>query len=101
MQRVCFSLRLKEDRIDEYLKAHQVWPELLDKMKKSGIQNYSMFLAKDGMVIGYLEAEDPEESLRKLEKTDVSKRWEAKMSQYFQGDDSENINWLEQYFYMP
>ena len=103
MQRVCFLLKLKEDRIDDYLKAHQVWPELIDEMKKVGIQNYSMFLRQDGLVVGYLEAPDCKEALRQLEKTDVSQRWEASVAEYFEGagGDSENLDWLEQYFYMP
>ena len=30
MKRVCFLLRVKKDRVDDYLRAHDVWPEVRD-----------------------------------------------------------------------
>jgi len=99
MKQVCFLLRVKRDRVEDYVKAHQIWPELLDVMREAGIRNYSLFLRGDGMVVGYLEAEDPEESLRRVGETDVSRRWEQSMAEYFeQGGGVEE--WLSQYFYM-
>ena len=100
MKQVCFLLRLKHDRIDDYLKAHQVWPELLDVMREAGIRNYSLFLREGGMVVGYLEAENPEESLRKVAETEVSQRWEEGMAEYFEDDGGGLEEWLRQYFYM-
>ncbi len=36
---------MKPDRIDEYVAAHDVWPEMLDAIKAAGIRNYTIFLA--------------------------------------------------------
>ena len=39
-QRVGFVLRVKPDRVDEYVLAHrEVWPEMLEALKDAGIRN--------------------------------------------------------------
>ena len=101
MKRVCFLLQLRKERIADYLEAHQVWPEMLDAMREAGIRNYSLFHREDGMVVGYLEAEDPEESFRRLGETDVSRRWEEGMAEYFEGGERGALKHLVQYFHMP
>lgn len=103
MQRVCSVLRVKKDRIGDYLAAHQVWPEMLQAMHDAGIRNYSLFMAKDGMIVEYLEAENPAEALRKVSQTDVSRRWEQRMAEFLEtGDDPHSgaVQSLDQYFYM-
>ena len=102
MKRVCFLLQLKKDRMDDYLDGHEVWPELLDEMSKAGITNYSLFLRDDGLIVGYLEAENPEEALHKVSQSDVSRRWEEGMAQYLESgdvDDSKSKP-LREYFHM-
>ena len=100
MQRVCFLLKLKNDKIQQYLKAHQVWPEMLDVMTRSGIQNYSIFLTDDGMLINYFEAEDPAKSLQLAGQSEVSKRWQKYISEYFETDGSQNFVCLNPVFYL-
>lgn len=105
MQRVCFLLRIKRDRVEEYKQAHEpVWPQMLAAMHEVGISNYSMFLCPDGLLIGYFEADDPEESLRRLGKTDVNRRWQKHMAPYFEsgsGDLEQGApEWVEPVFYM-
>ena len=103
MQRVCFVLQVKTDRIRDYLSAHQVWPEMEKAMSDAGIGNYSMFVRDDGLLVGYFEAEDPEASLRSLGQTDINRRWQEHMAEYFQiGGDSERggVQWLDQYYYL-
>ena len=103
MQRVCFVLRVRKDRIGDYLAAHQVWPEMLQAMHDAGIRNYSMFMAEDGMAVGYLEAENPEEALRQVGQTNVSRRWQDHMAQYFEsGSDPQTkaVQRLDEYFYL-
>ena len=59
MQRVCFTLQVKADRLDEYKRRHrEVWPEMLDALSRTGWTNYSLFLRGDGLLIGYLETPD-------------------------------------------
>ena len=53
MERVCFELRVRADRLDEYRERHRaVWPEMLAALSST---NYSLFLAPDGLLVGYLE----------------------------------------------
>jgi L-rhamnose mutarotase len=57
--RICFLLKVRPDRVEEYRKRHSgVWPELRDALRATGWKNYSLFLRHDGMLVGYLEAED-------------------------------------------
>ena len=104
MERVCFLLRVKKEKLDDYLKAHQVWPEMLDAIRKAGIRNYSQFYGPDGLLVGYLEAENVQQSLQKIGQTDISKRWQEHMAEYFEGGSGDmkegGIDWMEQYFYL-
>lgn len=55
--RVCFLLKVRRDKLEEYKKRHsQVWPEMQDALRATGWRNYSLFLRTDGLVVGYLEA---------------------------------------------
>ena len=37
MERVCFRLKVKVDRLDEYIERHaQVWPEMLAALRETG-----------------------------------------------------------------
>ena len=104
MERVCFLLRVKKDRVQDYLKAHDVWPELNTAMQEVGMSNFSLFMRKDGLVVGYFEAEDPQESLRKLSLTDVNRRWDEYMAEFFEGGagnmEEDGVEWLKQYYYL-
>ena len=45
MARAAFVLRIKPDRITEYVEAHAaVWPEMRAAISDAGIRNYSIFL---------------------------------------------------------
>ena len=55
-----FVLRVKPDRIDEYVEAHRhVWPEMLEALRAAGIRNYTIFRAGNEM-FGYFESDDLE-----------------------------------------
>lgn len=59
MQRVCFLLKVRADRLDEYRERHAaVWPEMLQALSATGWHNYSLFLREDGLLVGYVETED-------------------------------------------
>ncbi|MCC6394452.1 MAG: L-rhamnose mutarotase, partial [Bryobacterales bacterium] len=65
MERVCFILRVKKDRLEEYRERHKtVWPEMLEALRETGWTNYSLFLREDGLLVGYLETPDFEAALR-------------------------------------
>ena len=78
--RTAFVLRVRPDRIDEYVAAHgAVWPEMLDALRGAGIRNYSIF--RDGnQVFGYFETDDIDATARYLAAQDVSRRWQDAMA---------------------
>ena len=87
MERVCFQVRVRADRLDEYRERHQaVWPEMLAALSDADWRNYSLFLRPDGLLIGYLETSDFEAAQRAMEETDVNARWQAEMAPCFEGE---------------
>ncbi len=43
MQRVCFLLKVRPDRLAEYRERHQaVWPDMLAALRAAGWHNYSL-----------------------------------------------------------
>jgi L-rhamnose mutarotase len=84
MQRVCFLLRIKPEHREEYLARHEaVWPEMLDALRRTGWRNYSLFIADDGLVVGYLETDDFDAAVQAMSVTDVNARWQAEMTPFF------------------
>jgi len=87
VERVCFLARVRPERLDEYRERHErVWPEMRDALAKAGWGNYSLFLAGDGLLVGYLETENYQGALEAMDATDVNKRWQAEMAGYFISD---------------
>lgn len=86
IERVCFLLALRPERIDDYLAAHAtVWPEMLEALRAAGWTNYSLFLRpEDGLVVGYLETPDFAQARAAMAATEVNARWQATMAEYFQ-----------------
>jgi L-rhamnose mutarotase len=85
MERVCFQVQVRVDRLDSYRERHRaVWPEMLAALRAAGWSNYSLFLRPDGLLIGYLETEDFAAAQRAMEETDVNARWQAQMAPFFE-----------------
>ncbi|WP_405920634.1 L-rhamnose mutarotase [Streptomyces longwoodensis] len=90
MQRVCFLLKVREDRIAEYRARHAaVWPEMRAALSATGWHNYSLFLRDDGLLVGYLETEDFAAARAAMEATEVNARWQAVMAPLFASLDGE------------
>jgi L-rhamnose mutarotase len=84
MSRVCFRLQVDPARLDEYRQRHaDVWPEMRAALSESGWRNYSLFLADDGQLIGYLECDDFPAAQAAMAATDVNARWQAEMADFF------------------
>ena len=59
MQRVCFVLQVKVERLEEYKERHRtVWPEMQAALRETGWRNYSLFLRNDRLLVGYLETDN-------------------------------------------
>lgn len=88
MPRYCFELRVRRERLEEYVERHRaVWPEMLDALARTGWRHYSLFLREDGLLIGYVEADDLAAAQRAMADTAVNARWQAEMAPFFTGID--------------
>ena len=84
MQRVCFQIQVKPERIAEYRERHDpIWPEMLRAIADAGRRNYSLFLRPDGLLIGYYEVDDDDAAQAILAADPVTARWEAEMAEFF------------------
>jgi L-rhamnose mutarotase len=84
MQRVCFQLQVKPERLQEYAARHAaVWPEMLEALAANGWHNYSLFLRDDGLLIGYFETPSLEDAVAGMEATEVNQRWQDEMAEFF------------------
>ena len=84
MQRVCFQLQVRPDRIEEYKRRHAaVWPDMLRALHDTGWHNYSLFLRADGLLIGYVETPDLAAARAGMAATEVNARWQAEMAEFF------------------
>ncbi len=88
MQRICFVLQVKPDRLEEYKHRHRaVWPEMLKALRETGWTNYSLFLRSDGLLVGYLETQDFDRARADMTKREVNERWQREMGEFFVQDD--------------
>ena len=90
MERVCFLLKVKKDRLAEYKERHRsVWPEMLAALRETGWHNYSLFLREDGLLVGYLETPDFAAALRGMAGRAINERWQKEMAPFFEGLEGE------------
>jgi L-rhamnose mutarotase len=83
---ICFLLKVRPEKVEEYKEQHvNVWPEMLDALRETGWRNYSIFLRPDGLLVGYLEADDFEKCCIAMKNKPVNARWQATMSSFFVG----------------
>jgi L-rhamnose mutarotase len=105
MQRVCFLLKVRPDRLAEYKERHKVvWPEMLEALHGTGWRNYSLFLRDDGLLVGYLETPDFAAALRGMAGREVNERWQREMAPFFEALDAqrpdEGMLSLEEVFHL-
>ena len=85
MPRVCFTLQVRPDRLAEYRERHAaVWPEMLRALRRSGWNDYQLFLREDGLVVGTLLTDDLAAAQAAMETTSVNSLWQADMAPFFQ-----------------
>jgi L-rhamnose mutarotase len=105
MQRICFLLRVRKDRLAEYKAAHEhVWPEMRAALTKHGWHNYSLFLKEDGLLVGYVETPDFQKALAGMQNEPINATWQAQMKPFFEALDGAapdtSMVALEQVFYL-
>jgi L-rhamnose mutarotase len=86
MARYCFLLQVRPELLAEYRERHAaVWPDMLRALRETGWRNYSLFARPDGLLVGYVEADDLDAAQRAMAMTEVNARWQAQMSRFFTG----------------
>ena len=79
-QRSAFVLRVRPNKIDEYVEAHRaVWPDMLAALRAAGIRNYTIFRHGHEM-FGYFESDDLEAAAAYMEAQEVNARWQDAMA---------------------
>jgi L-rhamnose mutarotase len=84
MQRICFVLQVKPEKLQEYKERHRsVWPDMITALRETGWNNYSLFLRSDGLLVGYLETHNFETTRAGMARRDVNERWQREMADFF------------------
>lgn len=101
MERVCFTLRVRPDRLEEYRARHrEVWPEMLEALRDAGWTNYSLFLRPDGLLVGCVVVADFGAAQAAMARTEVNDRWQASMLAYFDERADTGLERLEEVFHL-
>jgi L-rhamnose mutarotase len=105
MERVCFLLKVKPERLSEYKERHKaVWPDMLEALRETGWHNYSLFLRDDGLLVGYFETPDYQSALAGMAKREVNERWQRDMGPFFDNLEGrrpdEGFQRLQEVFYL-
>jgi len=76
MQRIAFKMKLYKGKEDEYKKRHdEIWNELKELLKQTGIKDYSIFLDETSNdLFAYLTIDDAKK-LDALPNEAVMKKW--------------------------
>jgi L-rhamnose mutarotase len=79
-QRSAFVLRIPQENLDAYVEAHRnVWPDMLQTLRRAGIRNYTIFSAGTD-AFGYYEGDDLDRAAAILAADPVNKRWQDEMA---------------------
>jgi len=104
MHRIAFKMQLNKGCEEEYKKRHdEIWPELVELLKTTGISDYSIFLDKTtNSLFGVLKAEDPV-ALQDLPAQPVMQRWWKYMADIMatNPDSSPQSIPMDEVFYLP
>ena len=87
MRRIGFLLKVKKKKIAEYKQHHKnVWPEMLEALRRNGWHNYSLFMRDDGLLFGYFESpESFQAALGGMSREEINAKWQDVMVPYFEG----------------
>jgi L-rhamnose mutarotase len=104
MKRIAFKMHLHKGCEEEYKRRHdEIWPELTQLLKETGISEYSIFLDETtNSLFGFLKVHN-ELSLNRLPGQPVMKRWWAHMKDIMESnpDNSPVSIPLKEVFYLP
>jgi L-rhamnose mutarotase len=80
MSQYAWVLEVRPGYEEEYKKRHdEIWPEMLEALKKAGISNYTIF--RHGLTLfGYFETDDLGNTVAALATDPVNARWGQAMT---------------------
>ena len=80
MQRLATFMAVKEGKEEEYREAHRnVWSEILECIKRVGINNYSIFM-RGSHLYSYLEVKDLARAMAELVADPINQKWQETMA---------------------
>lgn len=66
---------------DEYVRRHnEIWPELVELLKESGVSDYSIFLDEETDTLFAVQRQEGRKSSQDLGASPIVKRWWAHMA---------------------
>lgn len=88
MERVAFKMKIYPGAENDYKKRHdEIWPELKELLKSTGIHDYSIFLDEStNNLFGVLKAEN-RETLNTLAANVIMQKWWAHMKDIMECND--------------
>jgi L-rhamnose mutarotase len=99
-----FTMRLKPGNVDEYKRRHDdIWPELADLLRASGIHDYSIFLDEASLqLFAVLKLRDGH-TVAALPDHPIMRRWWDAMAPLMEVEPGNRPKeWpLRQVFYLP
>lgn len=103
MNRLAFKMHLNQGQKNEYIKRHnEIWPELKQLLKDSGVSEYSIFLDEETNTLFAFQKVDGDGGSQDLGKTEIVKKWWDFMADIMKvnSDNSPVSVELEEVFYL-
>ena len=105
-QRYAMAVRLKNEKREFYIENHaNVWPEVIEELKKVNVKNYSIYLKEDFM-FGYLEyaGDDFDGDMAEMQKIPIVDKWTKLMISCFtpfpNNEDNESWVMMDEIFHL-
>lgn len=103
MTRLAFKMHLNEGQKEVYIKRHnEIWPELKQLLKDSGVSEYSIFLDEETNTLFAFQKVSGEGGSQDLGQTEIVQKWWAYMADIMETnpDNSPVSKALEEVFYL-
>lgn len=79
MERYAWKAIVLDGQLDEYKKRHDnIWPEMVEVLKKAGIRNYTIWNVGNEL-FGYYECDSVEEAARVQAESPIVDKWNEYM----------------------
>ena len=103
MNRVAFKMKLKHGFKQEYIERHkEVWPEIAELIKRSGVKDYSIFLDEETNILFAVQKTSGDVSSQDLGYDEIQQKWWDYMSDIMEtnADNSPVSVHLEEVFHL-